>query len=233
MVRLKRNCAQLQAESVFSFYRKPCSDEPEFAGDFMSTISVIILLILFCIIQSIVLRKGKNKWRKYIPIAISTIGVLVGVVIYLISYIPYILEMNSQSVLSENQYLALTICVLFAPCMVGSLLGIILSRFLDSKKIIYFVPFITFLVVYAVMVILGFGMLSLKEVVWLLMFFVGGVLLCKGKVWGSIFGVIPAIIFILMSTNDTGQVINIERPLGIILCIYYLICSLIAFKRKN
>ena len=199
----------------------------------MSTISVIILLILFCIIQSIVLRKGKNKWRKYIPITISTIGVLVGVVIFLISYIPYILEMNSQSALSENQYLALTICVLFAPCMFGSLLGIILSRFLDSKKIIYFVPFITFLVVYAVMVILGFGMLSLKEVVWLLMFFVGGVLLCKGKVWGSTFGVIPAIIFILMSTNDTGQVINIERPLGIILCIYYLICSLIAFKRKN
>lgn len=199
----------------------------------MSTISVIILMILFCIIQSIVLRKGKNKWRKYIPITISTIGVLVGVVIYLISYIPYILEMNSQSVLSENQYLALTICVLFAPCMFGSLLGIILSRFLDSKKIMYFVPFITFLVVYAVMVILGFGMLSLKEVVWLLMFFVGGALLCKGKVWGSLFGVIPAIIFILMSINDTGQVINIERPLGISLCIYYLICSLIAFKRKN
>lgn len=205
----------------------------KYDGDFMSTISVIILLILFCIIQSIVLRKGKNKWRKNIPITISTIGVLVGVVIYLISYIPHILEMNSQSVLYENQYLALTICVLFAPCMVGSLLGIILSRFLDSKKIIYFVPFITFLVVYAVMVILGFGMLSLKEVVWLLMFFVGGILLCKGKVWGSIFGVIPAIIFIFMSTNDTGQVINIERPLGIILCIYYLIYSLIAFKRKN
>ena len=199
----------------------------------MSTISVIILLILFCIIQSIVLRKGKNKLRKYIPITISTIGVLVGVVIFLISYIPYILEMNSQSVLSENQYLALTICVLFAPCMFGSLLGIILSKFFDSKKIIYFVPFITFLVVYAVMVILGFGILSLKEVVWLLMFFIGGVFLCKGKVLGSIFGVIPAIIFILMSTNDTGQVINIERPLGIILCIYYLICSLIAFKRKN
>ena len=199
----------------------------------MSTISVIILLILFCIIQSIVLRKGKNKWRKYIPITISTIGVLVGVVIYLISYIPYILEMNSQSVLSENQYLALAICVLFAPCMFGSLLGIILSRFLDSKKIMYFVPFITFLVVYAVMVILGFGMLSLKEVVWLLMFFIGGALLCKGKVWGSLLGVIPAIIFILMSTNDTGQVINIERPLGIILCIYYLNCSLIAFKRKK
>ena len=29
---LNRKHAQLQAESVFSFYRKPCSDEPEFAA---------------------------------------------------------------------------------------------------------------------------------------------------------------------------------------------------------
>lgn len=28
---MNRKHAQLQAESVFSFYRKPCSDEPEFA----------------------------------------------------------------------------------------------------------------------------------------------------------------------------------------------------------
>ena len=32
---LNRKHAQLQAESVFSFYRKPCSDEPEFAGSYM------------------------------------------------------------------------------------------------------------------------------------------------------------------------------------------------------
>ena len=193
---------------------------------------MIILLISFCIVQAIVLKKGKSKWKKYIPMAISTTGVLVGIVICLISYILFLLKMNSQSVLAENQYLALTICVLFAPCMVGSLLGIILSRFFGDKKIFYFVPFITFLVVYAVMTILGFGMISFKEVVWLVMFFAGGILLCKGKFLGSVVGMIPAIIFILMSTQDTGQVINIERPLGIILCIYYLICGFIAFKRK-
>lgn len=198
----------------------------------MNTISVIILLIFFCILQVMVLRKGKSKWKKHIPITISTIGVLVGVVIYLISYIPYMLKTSSLSVLSENQYLALTICVVFAPCMVGSLLGIILSRFLGTKKLIYFVPFITFLVVYAVMILLGFGIISFKEVVWLFMFFAGGILLFKRKVFGSVVGVIPAIIFIFMSANDTGQVINIELPLGIIICIYYLICGFIAFKEK-
>ena len=102
----------------------------------MSAISVILLAIIFCIIQISLLKKGNRKWMKYLPTAIGGIGVVVGIAIYYISYIPFLLELQSQSVLSENQYLGLTVCILFMPCLVGALLGIVMKKFLGKKQFI-------------------------------------------------------------------------------------------------
>ena len=73
---------------------------------------------------------------KYFPTAIGGIGVVVRIAIYYISYIPFLLELQSQSVLSENQYLGLTVCILFMPCLIGALLGIVMKKFLGKKQFI-------------------------------------------------------------------------------------------------
>ena len=138
----------------------------------MSAISVILLAIIFCIIQISLLKKGNRKWLKYLPAAIGGVGVVVGTVIYYISYVPFLLELQSQSVLSENQYLGLTVCILFMPCLVGALLGVIMKKFFGKKQFVYFLPFIIIIIAYMGAVIMGLGMISVKEVMWIALFLI-------------------------------------------------------------
>ena len=198
----------------------------------MNAISVILLAIIFCIIQISLLKKGNRKWMKYLPTAIGGIGVVVGIAIYYISYIPFLLELQLQSVLSENQYLGLTVCILFMPCLVGALLGIVMKKFLGKKQFLYFLPFIIFIVVYIAAVIMGLGMISVKEVIWIALFLISGFLLSKEKVWGCLFGMIPGIVFVWMSTKDTGQVINIELPLGIAIIGFFVGCGIGIYRKS-
>lgn len=198
----------------------------------MSAISVILLAIIFCIIQISLLKKVNRKWMKYLPTAIAGIGVVVGIAIYYISYIPFLLELQLQSVLSENQYLGLTVCILFMPCLVGALLGIVMKKFLGKKQFLYFLPFIIFIVVYIAAVIMGLGMISVKEVIWIALFLISGFLLSKEKVWGCLFGMIPGIVFVWMSTKDTGQVINIELPLGIAIIGFFVGCGIGIYRKS-
>ena len=198
----------------------------------MRTITVILLTILFCVWQIAFLKKVKSTWKKYIPTAIGGVGVIIGLTICFISYIPYAAKMYSQSTLSENQYFAITICVLFAPCLVGGLLGIVLEKFFGKRQILYFLPFILSLITYLAAAFLGLGMISVKELIWLALFLMSGFLLSDEKVWGCLFGMIPGIVFIWMSTNDTGQVINIELPLGLIIIGFYLGCGAGIYQKR-
>jgi len=198
----------------------------------MSTISVIVLVILFCITQLVFMKKVNKKWVKYLPTAIGGAGVAVGVAIYYISYIPFLLEMQSQSVLSENQYFALTICILFMPCLVGSLLGIVMAKFFGKKQIAYFLPFILSIIIYLGAMFMGLGMISMKEIVWIALFLISGFLMSKEKVWGCVLGMIPGMMFAWMSTNETGQVVNIELPLGMIIIGFYVGCGLGIYQKQ-
>ena len=198
----------------------------------MRTITVLLLAILFCVWQIAFLKKVKSTWKKYIPTAIGGVGVIIGLAICFISYIPYAAKMYSQSTLSENQYFAITICVLFAPCLVGGLLGIVLEKFFGKRQILYFLPFILSLIIYLAAAFLGLGMISVKELIWLALFLMSGFLLSDEKVWGCLFGMIPGIVFIWMSTNDTGQVINIELPLGLIIIGFYLGCGAGIYQKR-
>lgn len=49
---------------------------------------------------------------------------------------------------------------------------------------------------------------------------------------GGAFGLIPAVSFLIMSTQYTGQILDIERPLGFILIAYYLVCGYVTYKKK-
>ena len=80
--------------------------------------------------------------------------------------------MYSKSVLSENQYLGIMLCVIFAPCLIGSLLGILYAKYAGKRRMLYFIPVLIFLIAYIAMLVLGFGMVSIKEVIWLLLFLI-------------------------------------------------------------
>lgn len=97
---------------------------------------------------------------------------------------------------------------------------------------LYFVPAAVFLLLYGGLGIAGgFGAIDPKAWIWVVLLAVAGVLLFKRKWWGCIFGIAIGIDSIYMSTRYTGQVINIERPVGILLCIYYLFCGFLVFRK--
>ena len=152
--------------------------------------------------------------------------------IYYISYIPFLLKINSQSVLSENQYFALTICILFMPGLIGALMGIVLAKFLGKKQLLYFLPFILSIIIYLGATVMGMGLISIKEIIWIALFLVSGFLLSKEIVWGCVFGMVPGIVFVRMSTVYTGQVINIELPLGLVIIVFFLGCGKCGFWRR-
>lgn len=100
------------------------------------------------------------------------------------------------------------------------------------KKVIYFTPAIFGLVFYSLLTVFsGFG--AIRPTVWLCiaMLFVSAVLLAQKKWFGCIPGILVGILLICMSFQSTGQVIDIERPLGIALIVFYIFCGYGSDKR--
>lgn len=103
------------------------------------------------------------------------------------------------------------------------------------KNVVFFIPAIIFTAFYGLLM-LGGG-LSVSPVVffWIAMFVISGVLMAKKLFWGGILGILPGCHLMYMSTIDTGQIMNIELPMGVIVAAYYLACSIYIFvkRRKN
>lgn len=92
------------------------------------------------------------------------------------------------------------------------------------KKVIYFAPVIFGLVFYSLLTVFsGFG--AIHPVVWLCiaMLFFSAVLMARKKWFGCIPGILVGAILIWMSFRSTGQVIDIEMPLGIVLILFYIL----------
>ena len=76
--------------------------------------------------------------------------------------------------------------------------------------------------------------LSMSIVVaWIVCFWLSAFFLHKGLFWGGAFGLVPGIHMIYMSTQYTGQVINVELPLGIILILFYCIFGYYLWKKRK
>lgn len=99
-------------------------------------------------------------------------------------------------------------------------------------KLIFYVPAILFTLLYGVAALKSIGDLSPIVIVWLVMFYSSGVLLHKKNIWGSVLGVMPALHFMYLGTQNTGQIIN-EMPIGIILFLYYIVCGIVVYQRKK
>ena len=102
------------------------------------------------------------------------------------------------------------------------------------KKMIYFTPTIIALLLYIVLgFVSGFGAINPIVWLWIAIMFISAVVMLKDKWYGCIGGFTVGCVLIYMSTQYTGQPINIERPLGMILCAYYLICGVAIFKKSK
>lgn len=92
------------------------------------------------------------------------------------------------------------------------------------RKVLYFAPAIFGLVFYSLLTVFsGFG--AIHPAVWLCiaMLFVSALLMVKRKWFGCIPGILVGVILIWMSFQSTGQVIDIEMPLGIALILFYIL----------
>ena len=100
------------------------------------------------------------------------------------------------------------------------------------KKILYFFPFVLGCALYVFLGIVStFG--SINPFVWiaLVMLFVAGLLMKDNKWWGCFFGIAIGILLIYMGSRETGQIIK-ETPFGIIICIYYILCASVSYRKK-
>ena len=102
------------------------------------------------------------------------------------------------------------------------------------KAFFYFVTAAIALLFYVSLVSFS-GLGSVNPLAWLLvaLLFIAAFLLTKYKWWGAVFGLSVGIVLLWMSSQYTGQTIDIERPVGIILCLFYMICGTVLFVRKK
>lgn len=66
--------------------------------------------------------------------------------------------------------------------------------------------------------------------VWLALLLTGGFLLGKGRFWGGFLGAAPGLHIVLMSMQETGQVINV-LPGGLAVIAFYLLCGIYALRK--
>lgn len=98
------------------------------------------------------------------------------------------------------------------------------------KKLICFIPTIFICVFYGIMELI----FDLEPIayVWLFLIIFTGIAFIKDKWWGCISGILAGIWLIYMDIKVSGQVIK-QWPLGLSICIYYLICGIVLFKAKK
>ena len=105
---------------------------------------------------------------------------------------------------------------------------------LSMKKIIYFIPAILALLLYAILALADSShAINPWAKFWVAILFIASGLMCKNKWYGCIAGLIVGCVLVYMGTQSTGQVLDLERPLGIILCSYYLICGAVVYKKAK
>lgn len=100
------------------------------------------------------------------------------------------------------------------------------------KKILYFFPVGLGCIIYIFLGIIS-SFVSINPFVWgaLILLCISGILMNKNKWWGCIFGILIGVLLIYVGSRETGQIIK-ETPFGIIICIYYILCASVSYRKK-
>lgn len=67
---------------------------------------------------------------------------------------------------------------------------------------------------------------------WLFLFWISGFTMSHNKALGAAIGLLPGVHLVYMSTQYTGQVINIELPLGLIIVLYFTACGFAIWRNQ-
>ena len=100
------------------------------------------------------------------------------------------------------------------------------------RKVMCFTPAIFGLVFYSFLAVFN-GIGAIHPAVWLCiaLLFASAILMAQKKWLGCMPGLLVGVILVWMSFQSTGQVIDIERPLGIALIVFYIFCGYGSDKR--
>ena len=102
------------------------------------------------------------------------------------------------------------------------------------KKAVYFIPVVLAILLYIILGFIGsFSAIHPLVYFWIAVMFLSSLFMFKNKWYGCIGGLLVGFVVIFMSTQYTGQVIDIERPLGAFLCIYYLTCGIVVYNKSK
>ena len=102
------------------------------------------------------------------------------------------------------------------------------------RKVMYFTPAIFGLVFYSFLAVFS-GIGAIHPAVWLCigLLFASAILMAQKKWFGGIPGILVGIILIWMSFQYNGQIIDIERPLGIAILVFYCTCGLLVYAKQR
>ena len=106
------------------------------------------------------------------------------------------------------------------------------------KKFLYIMPAVLICMLYALLTVLAGGIGGYQPIVLLYVCapLLAGILLRRNKWWGSIFGIAVGAILVYMGSQSNGQPIGIERPMGIVFILYYLVMGILCLmdtRKKN
>lgn len=96
------------------------------------------------------------------------------------------------------------------------------------KKVLFYLPAVIYTTAVIVLNII-LKTFSPLWYAWVVLLWLGGFLLISKKVWGGLFGLLPAAHILYMSTQSTGQVIS-EAPIGIVTALYIVGCMIAVWR---
>ena len=94
---------------------------------------------------------------------------------------------------------------------------------------------------YAPAAILTLGVIALNIILrttsplwyaWLFLFWISGFTMSHNKALGAAIGLLPGVHLVYMSTQYTGQVINIELPLGLLIMLFFTGCGFAIWRNQ-
>ena len=97
------------------------------------------------------------------------------------------------------------------------------------KKFLYIMPAVLICMLYALLAALvgGIGGFQPIAFVYILLPLLAGILLRKDKWWGCLFGIAMGAVLLHMGSRHTGQVMDLERPMGMGFIVYYAAMGLV------
>ena len=102
------------------------------------------------------------------------------------------------------------------------------------RKFLYIMPAALICMVYTILTVLVGSISGYQPIVLVYIGFpiLAAVFLRKGKWWGCLFGMAMGAVLLYMGSRYSGQVLDIEKPLGTVFLIYYAVMGILCRKRN-